>query len=74
MRIALLRFKDESPFFWRTFLGDLADSLGRGPLVAEGINLLVQRLKGARASRRNPSRARYPCRLARAQEGLAVVP
>jgi tRNA(Ile)-lysidine synthetase-like protein len=48
VRIALLRFKDESPFFWRTFLGDLADSLGRGRLSRKAINLLVQRLKGAR--------------------------
>ena len=48
VRIALLRFKEESPFFWRTFLGDLADSLGRGRLSRKAINLLVQRLKGAR--------------------------
>jgi tRNA(Ile)-lysidine synthetase-like protein len=48
VRIALLPFKEESPFFWRTFLGDLADSLGRGRLSRKAINLLVQRLKGAR--------------------------
>ncbi|CAH0369080.1 unnamed protein product, partial [Pelagomonas calceolata] len=60
VRIALLRFKDESPFFWRTFLGDLADSLGRGRLSRKAINLLVQRLKGARGVASKPVEGALP--------------
>ena len=60
VRIALLRFKDESPFFWRTFLGDLADSLGRGRLSRKAINLLVQRLKGARGVASTPVKGALP--------------
>ena len=60
VRIALLRFKDESPFFWRTFLGDLADSLGRGRLSRKAINLLIQRLKGARGVASTPVEGALP--------------
>ena len=60
VRIALLRFKDESQFFWRTFLGDLADSLGRGRLSRKAINLLIQRLKGARGVASTPVEGASP--------------
>ena len=58
VRIALLRFKDESPFFWRTFLAMLRTRSEEVACRGRPSTLLVQRLKGARARRLHTGRRR----------------
>lgn len=55
-RINLLPFRDESPFFWRQLLGDVAESIGRGRMSRKALRLLVGRLKGARGVASIPSK------------------